>query len=119
MIATYAVTVENTGPVTVSLEVLFDDRFDDVTKNILISNTTCVLPVVINPGDIYRCAFRANVSGSAATPHVNTVTANAYDAQRNPATDFDNAVVRFVIPTNLDEGEQPLPRRSLYLPTIR
>jgi hypothetical protein len=115
-VVTFTVVVQNTGPVTVSLEALVDNQFGDLTHNIVISNTTCVLPRVLAVAEVYSCSFQALLAGTDATPHTNQVTGLAFDKQRNPANDTDDATVTFPSPTGLDETAQPGPRRNLFVP---
>ena len=94
-VATYTVSVQNSGQVTVSLESLIDLPFGDLTTTGNISSTTCLLPQYLDVAEVYTCNFSAFVTGSENAPHDNVVTATAYDAGGNPATDDDPATVTF------------------------
>jgi hypothetical protein len=115
-VVTFTVVVHNVGPVSVTVTSLNDDHFGDLTTTTAISSTTCVLPQELDPNESYTCSFQAFVEGTSTTPHVNEVTGNAFDKDGNPATDPGDATVTFPAPTGLDQGEQPNPRRFLFVP---
>ena len=94
-VVTYTVTIRNTGPVTVALTSLADDRFGDLTSTSIISTTTCEVPQGLDVGASYRCVFTAYVTGDEATPHINQVAALAYDKDLNSSIASDSETVTF------------------------
>ena len=82
----------NTGPVTVILDTLTDDRFGDLN-----GQGSCSVPQQIDPGQVYTCAFNAFPSGAARSSHFNVVTGSGTGGGQ-PVSDTDTAVV-FIIDT--------------------
>jgi uncharacterized repeat protein (TIGR01451 family) len=89
---TFDVEVTNNGDVSVELTSLTDDVFGNLTT---IPGSTCVLPQTLAPLANYSCSFTQWLTGEPGAPHVDTVTAMAYDAQQNLAQDQDDAIVNF------------------------
>ncbi len=91
----FDVSVENTSfPDVVTIETLSDDIFGDITQVAGdISATDCVVPQVLQPGDVYDCSFTAFVGGNANEIITDTVTADGTDDDRTNVTDDDTADV--------------------------
>ncbi len=92
---TFSVSVENTSaPDVVTIESLTDDIYGDITTvQGAISATDCAVTQVLDPGDIYACAFTALVSGNASDVVTDVVTATGTDDDGAPVSDDDDAVV--------------------------
>ncbi|HEY70668.1 MAG TPA: hypothetical protein G4O08_08810 [Anaerolineae bacterium] len=88
---TYTIVVTNTGPVTLWLQEMIDDKFGDLNGkgNCVVANQE------ILPTGTYACSFTEFVSGETGIPHINTVTVEGEDAERNEVTDEDPATVEF------------------------
>ena len=85
---TYTIEITNEGPEPVTLTYLRDDQYGNVN-----GRGDCRLPQVIQPGESYVCRFVGDVQGEPGDSFVDVVTAKAYDAQSNEATDSDDASV--------------------------
>jgi hypothetical protein len=100
----YTVNVENEGPIDVTLESLIDDRFGDVTTvQGSISSTSCGVPQVISPGQVYTCAFNAFPSGGAPSIHVNEITGSGTGGGQSVA-DSGRAFVEIIDPADSGIG---------------
>jgi len=86
----YTINVENEGPITVTLDSLVDDRFGDLN-----GLGSCAVPQVIDPGQVYTCAFNAVPTGSAPSRHINLVTGSGTGGGL-PVSDTGRAVVEIV-----------------------
>jgi uncharacterized repeat protein (TIGR01451 family) len=92
----FTVTVENTGPVNVTINSVVDDKFGDLANVAGGSPSGCfAVPFVLTPGQSSTCTFPKNVTGTAGTSHVNVVTASGFDTSQNPVSDSDDATVVF------------------------
>jgi uncharacterized repeat protein (TIGR01451 family) len=92
----FTVTVENTGPVNVTINSVVDDRFGNLANVAGGSPSGCfAVPFVLTPGQSSTCTFPKTVSGAAGTSHVNVVTASGVDTSQNPVSDSDDATVIF------------------------
>jgi uncharacterized repeat protein (TIGR01451 family) len=91
---TFTFRVNNLSTIPVTLEVLDDNIFGDLD-----TQGSCVLPQSLDPvgdpGDYYECSITEWLTGDDLTSHIDVVTATAYDAERNPSTDTDDATVTF------------------------
>ncbi|MEO1056175.1 MAG: hypothetical protein AAFY28_04595, partial [Actinomycetota bacterium] len=104
-VVTYTIVVTNTGPETVDLTSLDDDKFGDITSvQGEITGTTCVLTQDLEPGEDTECTFTVFLAQQdAETSHTNVVTAKAEDDDGNEATDDDPETVEFrLIPPTVD-----------------
>jgi hypothetical protein len=97
-VVTFTVTVVNAGPVSVTVPILWDNRFGNIATTNHISSTTCIVPQHLDPAQSYTCSFQAFVEGDEATPHTNTVRALAIDRDRNIDIDPGDATVTFRLP---------------------
>jgi hypothetical protein len=88
---TFTVVVTNDGLVDVTLLSLIDDVFGDLD-----GRGSCVVGILIEPGQQYTCSFVAAITGPAGTVHTNEVTATAEDNDENPAIADDDARVVIV-----------------------
>ncbi len=92
----FTVTVENTGPVNVTINSVVDDKFGNLANVAGGSPSGCfAVPFVLTPGQSSTCTFPKTVSGAAGTSHVNVVTASGVDTSQNPVSDSDDATVTF------------------------
>lgn len=101
-IVTFTVVVTNTSPVdTIVITSLVDDVFGDLD-----GQGTCSLGeggIVLEPGDSYTCSFDGLVEGQPGYLHVNTVTAEGFDDDQNPASDEDDAEVEVLdVPSSIE-----------------
>lgn len=89
---TFSVVVINRGPEAGTLTALTDSVFGDLN-----GQGTCAVPQALtgNAGT-YSCTFSANLSGSADTPHTNTVTALVRDDDGNTGQAASTATVNFI-----------------------
>ena len=88
---TFTVLVTNTNAEQVSLTVLSDDKFGNLS-----GQGTCAVPQTIaGNGGTFSCTFTKAMSGNAGTSHTNTVTATASDNDGNSDTATDDATVSF------------------------
>ena len=96
----FSVVVTNTSAGALTLNSLTDDVFGDISdgSNASITGTTCSVTQALAPageaGDSYSCAFTADLAGSPAGFHVDTVTASASNGA-GTATAKDSAKVSF------------------------
>ncbi len=90
----YSISVENNGPVAVTVTSLEDDKFGPVN-----GAGSCSLPQYLEVDESYSCTFPQTLSGTAGTTHTNTITAGAEDGVGNQTSDNDNATVTFIVPT--------------------
>jgi SdrD B-like domain len=92
----YTVNVANEGPIDVTLDTLMDDRFGDITVvQGNITSTSCTLPQVISPGQVYTCSFNAFPTGAAPSTHTNIVTGSGTGGG-DPVSDSGQAFVAIV-----------------------
>lgn len=78
---TFAVSVQNTSPLDVTITDLVDDVYGDITKLAPPANgTQCAVGTVLAPNATYSCRFVAPVTGTAGSTHKDTVTAKGRDA---------------------------------------
>ena len=92
----FTVTVENTGPVNVTINSVVDDKFGNLANVAGGSPAGCfAVPFVLTPGQSSTCTFPKTVNGTAGTSHVNVVTASGVDTSNNPVSDSDDATVTF------------------------
>ena len=92
----FTVTVENTGPVNVTINSVVDDKFGNLANVAGGSPSGCfAVPFVLTPGQSSTCTFPKTVTGTAGTSHVNVVTASGVDTSQNPVSDSDDATVTF------------------------
>jgi uncharacterized repeat protein (TIGR01451 family) len=91
----FAVRVDNTSSVDLTLTSLFDDVYGNIsdTGNPLINRTTCAVPQAFAPGGFYQCAFEADVYGRPGDSQTDIVTATARDEMGNEVQDADDATV--------------------------
>ncbi len=108
---TYTIVVTNLSPETVWLNSLVDDKFGDLNGQGTCDVATPVELAATNTTDdldTYTCTFTVHLAEDSAGveegQHVNVVTATAEDADGNPATDDDDAVVGF---TKLEKSVDP------------
>lgn len=96
----FAVRVENTGVVDLTLTELSDDLYGDVSAlgNPLLISTTCSLPQALPVGGAYECSFGAAVAGNAGDAITDTVTAHGQDVYGREA---EGSAVATVTLTNL------------------
>jgi uncharacterized repeat protein (TIGR01451 family) len=91
---TFTFRVNNLSTIPVSLEVLDDNVFGDLNGQGTCSLNQSLDPVG-DPADYYECSITEWLTGDDLTPHIDVVTATAYDAERNSSTDTDDATVVF------------------------
>ena len=96
----FTVSVENIGPVDITLSELVDDTFGDLN-----GKGSCSYPQSLVPGAIYSCAFTRLISGIAPHIHKNTVTASAVDAADNTVFAADGAFVEIIDGRNGSIGD--------------
>jgi len=87
---TFTFVVTNVGAVDVTLTSLTDNVFSNLN-----GQGTCVTGGLIPVGNSYTCAVTYWLSGSAATPHTNTVTAVGTDIDGASDTATDDETVTF------------------------
>jgi hypothetical protein len=91
---TFTVRIDNPSAIGVTVQTLNDDVHGDLN-----GQGTCAVPQAIGAGGSYTCSFSALVSGAGGSNEVDVVTASGNDADGNPVSDTDDAVVSIVAPT--------------------
>ncbi len=115
----YLVDVTNGSEegVPVRLRALTDDIYGDPTDsgNTEITNSTCALGDVIEPGDSYTCTFEAVVEGEVGLMVTDTITATVIDSRQREVTGKDDATVTLVTEPPDTGGETTAPILALGL----
>jgi uncharacterized repeat protein (TIGR01451 family) len=95
-LVSFTVEIQNTSQVDVVITSVVDDKFGNLANVAGGSPAGCfALPLQLAPGASSTCTFPKEVTGTAGTSHVNTVTASGFDARENPVSDSDDATVTF------------------------
>ena len=91
----FAVQVDNTGGMPLTLTTLTDSAFGDVADpgNAAVLSTNCQLPQTLATGTGYSCAFTAHVGGAGGSTHSNTLTATATGPNDTPLSAAGEATV--------------------------
>jgi uncharacterized repeat protein (TIGR01451 family) len=100
-VITFTLLVENTSTHdTITLNSLQDDQLGTLSDadNPRLLHTTCTLPQSLPPGEMYTCAFSANLAGEPGIRHTNTVTTRGIDDDRDAVSTTAEADVLFVAP---------------------
>jgi len=97
---TFFISVENTGPVDVTLSELVDDMFGDLKDK-----GNCSYPQFLVPGAVYSCNFTELIGGVPPHVHKNTVTASAFDEANNTVFSADGAFVEIIDGKNGSIGD--------------
>jgi len=88
---TFHWAVQNTSPVdTVIIDTIVDDIYGDLTA---ISGSTCTIPQILQPAEIYQCAFPGDFTGSPGEFQVDTITVTATSDDGQTETDTARAMV--------------------------
>jgi hypothetical protein len=107
---TFTFVVKNSGPVSVTLDSLADDRFGPLAGSTGCHGAGSTFPspaTILAPGASCSFTLVRFLSGPVGSSHTNRFTAQALDAQQNPASAWAEATVTFT--------EQPQPGAALYL----
>lgn len=88
---TFTLTVENTSPITVTVEELVDSVYGPLEQ----ANGDCMLPQQLSPAETYTCAINAEVTGSPGI-YEDTVTALGSDWYKDPVSAVATAMVTIV-----------------------
>ena len=85
----FRVRIDNTGEADTVTVTQLRDQFLGSLDGV----GTCDIPVTIEPGFSYQCAFSAVVSGAVGDQRSRTITATARDDDLNPGTITDSTTV--------------------------
>ena len=87
---TFSIQVTNNTAEAVTLDSLTDSVFGNLN-----GLGTCATGATIAGNSSYNCSFSQNISGTVASPHSNTVTAQVSDDESNNASANDSATVNY------------------------
>lgn len=96
----FSVTVTNTGADTLEVTALSDSVYGN-----LVGRGDCTTGAILTAGDVYSCRFTENVTGSAPSIHLDTVTAEVTATSGAILYDSARAVVLIF---NASSGGGPL-----------
>jgi len=89
---TFTFVVENTSPITVTLEELVDSVYGPLEQ----AGGDCALPQTLGPAEVYQCAISAEVMGDAGAVHADAVTAWGTNWNKEPVSGAATAEVSIV-----------------------
>jgi hypothetical protein len=88
----FTFVVENTSPITVTLEELVDSVYGSLEQ----AGGDCALPQTLGPAEVYQCAISAEVTGDAGAVHTDAVTAWGTNWNKEPVSGVATAEVSIV-----------------------
>ena len=91
----YAVRITNpSGDVELSITSVEDDRFGDLDDE---GGSRCFdVPINMAPGEFASCQFKAQITGTGGTAHVNVVTVSGHDENGRLVSGSDEARVEII-----------------------
>ena len=87
------VVTNNSGADTVTINSLIDSVYGDITNLTNLPGTTCSVPQVMAPSDVYTCSFTVVIDDNAGFVETNVVTATGTDDDGQTVGDTDDETV--------------------------